>query len=47
MFIDTMCFLGLAWGRKRATGAWAKLKQRRMADDLRDALKGEPLKRKA
>lgn len=24
LFIDACCFLGLAWDRKRATGAWAK-----------------------
>jgi len=28
-FIDTCCFLGLASERKRATGAWAKLKAQR------------------
>lgn len=29
MFIDTCCWLGLASDRKRATGAWAKLKASR------------------
>lgn len=29
LFIDTMCFFGLASERKRGTGAWAKLKATR------------------
>lgn len=29
LFIDTMCLLGLAHDRKRATGAWSKLKANR------------------
>ena len=29
LFIDTCCFLGLAWNRKRATSAWERSKQKR------------------
>merc|ERR1719253_2053190 len=29
LFIDTACFLGLAWNRKRATSAWERSKQKR------------------
>jgi stearoyl-CoA desaturase (delta-9 desaturase) len=32
LFIDTCCLLGLASERKRATGAWTKLKQHREAE---------------
>lgn len=32
LFVDTCCFLGLASERKRATGAWAKLKATRQLD---------------
>jgi len=31
LFIDTMVYLGLAWDRKRGTGAWTKLKATRDA----------------
>jgi stearoyl-CoA desaturase (delta-9 desaturase) len=38
LFIDTCCFLGLAYDRKRATGAWSKLKAAREAgiSDLKE-----------
>jgi len=35
-FIDVCCFLGLASDRKRATGAWSKLKEQRNKE-LREA----------
>lgn len=35
MFIDLMCFLGLAWDRKRALGAWHRLKTARLQDKLK------------
>jgi stearoyl-CoA desaturase (delta-9 desaturase) len=31
-FVDVCCFLGLAYDRKRATGAWAKLKAQRQLE---------------
>ena len=33
MFIDLFAKLGLVTNRKRVVGAWAKVKQRRDADD--------------
>lgn len=39
--IDVACFLGLAWGRKRATAAWAMGRARRD----KDLAEGIPLKR--
>eukprot|EP00636_Phaeomonas_parva_P017508 CAMPEP_0118857584 /NCGR_PEP_ID=MMETSP1163-20130328/4620_1 /TAXON_ID=124430 /ORGANISM="Phaeomonas parva, Strain CCMP2877" /LENGTH=333 /DNA_ID=CAMNT_0006790909 /DNA_START=156 /DNA_END=1157 /DNA_ORIENTATION=+ len=35
LFIDTAALFGLAWGRKRATGAWEKQKARRAAAEAR------------
>lgn len=41
MFIDTMCALGLASDRKRATGAWNKLKQKRAEQVKNESSKKE------
>lgn len=35
-FIDTMCFFGLAWDCKRATGAWQRLKTARLEEQMKE-----------
>lgn len=46
LFIDACCLLGLASERKRATGAWAKLRQRREQEIYGTAGNSEESKKK-
>lgn len=40
MIIDGLAAVGLVWNRKRATGAWAKLKERRDKEEAAAAVDG-------
>mmetsp|Transcript_3965 Transcript_3965/g.9567 ORF Transcript_3965/g.9567 Transcript_3965/m.9567 type:complete len:345 (-) Transcript_3965:602-1636(-) len=45
VFIDTMATLGLVWGRKRATSAWALTRTRRDRESAAAARDGAPMNR--